>query len=94
MAFGLQTYNSDGLLKLDISSRIIRTVSTVTLTCPPYGYGFVPAPTGTASNWVATGYMDYNGALRQIFVTQTATGCYPYTGVNASVPVTITFTGF
>ena len=96
MAYGLQTFNSDGSLKLDISSRLIRTVAIHNISSPPYTTGILyPYPANSASNFVVTGYyIDNQGKKGPLYISQLSNGFYVYAFVNYSYNAVVNVTGY
>lgn len=96
MAYGLQTFSSDGSLKLDISSRIIRTVDIQYISSPAYTTGILyPYPANTASNFVVTGYyIDNHGKKGPLYISQLSNGYYIYAFVNYAYNAVINVTGY
>lgn len=96
MAYGLQTFNAEGSIKLDTSARLIRTVSIMNISSPAYGpSSMFLFPSGTASNFVATGYfIDNTGKKSPLAVTNLSTGFYIWAYANYAYEAVVTITGY
>lgn len=96
MAYGLQTFNANGSLKLDTSSRLIRTVAIHYISSPAYSPGYlIPYPAGTASNFVATGYYtDNTGKKQPLYISQVSNGFYIYAFINYAYEAVVTVSGY